>query len=100
MLADDTRSHIANVSLVFIEQDGVETRLYLSYFPDLVLQDFFLFDHINAILNGCSFQSVDDFSSEIQIILAFITKAVLLDIFAEWMQSLEQYCNINRNYVG
>jgi hypothetical protein len=36
---------------------------------------------------------------KIQVILASIENAILLNIFVEWMRMLKQYCKMNGNYI-
>jgi hypothetical protein len=64
-------------------------------FSDIALSNFS--SYIKEILADRSFESADDLLSEIQVILASIENAILLDVFAEWMRRLEQYCNVNGN---
>jgi hypothetical protein len=94
--ADNTRSYTVKVSLAFIKQNEMKMESHPSYSLDLALSDFF--DHIKGILSNCPFQLTDDLLSEMKIILVSI-KAIVLDVFPEWMQRLEQYCDINSNYI-
>jgi hypothetical protein len=77
MHVDNARSHIDNVSLVFIEQNEMKVMKgmpHLPYSMDLALSDLFLLNDIKEILNGHIFQSADNLLSKIQFILVSIEK--------------------------
>jgi hypothetical protein len=78
----------------------MKIMIHPLYSANLTLSDLSLFDYIKNIHSDYSFQSADDILSKIQVILAFIGKAVLLDIFAEWIRGLEQCCDINGNKLN
>jgi hypothetical protein len=74
---------MVKMSLVFIEYNEMEMARYPPYFQDSVLSDFFLFSHIQGILSDRSFYSANDLLLKIQVILASIENAILLNIFVE-----------------
>jgi hypothetical protein len=59
------------------------------YSPDMAPSDFYLFGHVKILMSGESFETGEDLSLAIQVILASLEKSTLSRVFLEWITRLE-----------
>jgi hypothetical protein len=70
-----------------------------SYSPDLVPSDLYLFDYIRKFLLGCEFTDRHSLLQGVRDIIGGIEKAILEDVFCNWMERLHQSIALGEEYV-
>jgi hypothetical protein len=66
----------------------------------LAPSDFFLFGYVKGKLMGYRAETPSELLAHIPVILAEIPQETLKAVFLEWMERLQKYVHVDREYVG
>jgi hypothetical protein len=78
---------------------GVTRLLHPAYSPDLAPLDFAIFGDLKRILQGMTFQSVDDLELQVKIYMLSIDKERRKDIFEDWKRRLDLCVRSDGDFV-
>jgi hypothetical protein len=95
----NTRPHTIRKSRILCKSKSIRIALHLSYSPDLVPSDFFLFDYVKHCLNRASFSSGEEPLLEIGNISREILLDTLLVAFHNWMERYDFIVAYEGHYI-
>jgi hypothetical protein len=96
---DNARSHMARISLPFLDKNDMTIAPYPPYSPDLAPSDFFVFGHIKQLFRGAEFPDRDSPFDAIAQILTVLEKVTLNDLFLSWMDQLRGCVAAHGDYI-
>jgi transposase InsO family protein len=86
--ADNARPYPARKTFKFCRENRWEMARHPPYASDLAPSDFFLFGHVNHVLDGAGFPSEETLLAAIQRVLSNLTGDTLRAFFAKWVERL------------
>jgi hypothetical protein len=86
--ADNARPHTARKTFKFCRENCLEMASHLPYSLDLAPYDFFLFGHVQHVLEGAEFPSDETLLAAIQRALSDLTADTLRAVFAKWVERM------------
>jgi hypothetical protein len=97
--AYNARPQLAKRLKQYLEDNNLKSAPHPLYYPDLALNDFFLFGHVKRLLQGTEFQTAEEFLDGVVRILADIPLETLMATFHEWFQRLQACIDGDGEYV-